>query len=67
MLKVEMPNTDAVTILKNETELAEFLAKHNNPETVYDAKWNTYRIPAFAEGRKQYSDQKQKQVDAYGS
>jgi len=64
--KVEVPNCDSWRIFRPKEELEKFLEGHGNPPTVYDSEWNLHRVPAFAAGRKEYSDKKQLWCNQYG-
>ena len=66
IIKIEKPNTDAIAWLSNEAELTDFLAKHNVAETIWDSEFGVYRVPAFADGRRIYSEAKQRDCDRWG-
>jgi hypothetical protein len=55
---VETPNSDGYAVLTTERSMEDFLRENGDVEVVYDPKVNVYRVPAFAEARKLYSDAK---------
>jgi len=66
IIKIEKPNTDAIAWLSSEAELTVFLAKHNIEDAIWDSEFGVYRVPAFADGRRIYSEAKQKDCDRWG-
>jgi hypothetical protein len=67
IIKIEEPNSDAIVWLSNDQELTEFIVKHNIIDPpVWDSKFGVYRVPAFADGRRIYSEAKQRDCDRWG-
>ena len=63
-IRCDMPDTDEVRIFRTEKGLAAYLSDLGNPE--FERVGNTVTIPAFAEGRKKYSDAKQLDCNRWG-
>ena len=64
-IKIEKPNSDAIVWLSSEAELSDFVAEHNIADAVWDSEFEVYRVPAFADGRRIYSEAKQKDCDRW--
>ena len=65
-LEVELPNQDALAILNSEYQKVGFIKRHGDVTVVYDENLRRYTVPAFAVGRKEYSDRKQLDCNRYG-
>ena len=65
--RVEMPKTDAQRCVSSPEAAARFIAEFGDVEIVLDEKYGHYAVPAFAEGRAEYSKLKQADCDRYGS
>ena len=70
-IRIELPNSDALRILK-EWELPEFMIMYNLTwqDIEKEVTWNNhiiFRVPKFAESRKQYEQSKLEQIKRWGS
>lgn len=65
-LLIELPKTDACQMIYSDDHMQQFIEVHGDLEIEYDERYKTYRVPTFKEGRKEYSDAKQRWCDQYG-
>ena len=70
-VRIELPNTDAIQVLK-EWELPGFMTMYNLTwqdlvKETTDSGRTLYRVPKFAESRKQYEQSKLEQIQRWGS
>jgi len=47
--QIEKRNDDAFRVLYNEIQKEMYIEEFGNVDVVYDAKFNVYRVPSFAE------------------
>jgi hypothetical protein len=64
--QIEKRNCDAFRVLYNETQKEIYIAEFGNVDVVYDAKFNVYRVPSFAESISQHNHFISLHCDAYG-
>ena len=65
--RVQMPKTDAQRYVSSTKAAADFIAEFGDVEIVHNEKYGHYAVPAFAEGRAEYSKLKQAYCDQFGS
>lgn len=69
---IDLPNTDAVAVLTNKSELLAFQAKYGNVEVVMNKDFSNmkrvwYNVPSFAQKREEYSKEKAKDCKIWGT
>ena len=64
---VEKPNSDAHALFTNDFNKASFIEANGDVEIVWNERYKFWAVPAFAEGRRIYSEAKQRYCDQHGS
>jgi hypothetical protein len=64
--KIELPDTDTQLIVTSKKDLFEFLYAYGDVKVEFDPLYRVYRVPAFAEGRAQYTAAKAAYCRKYG-
>ena len=59
--------TDSLRMVANERHAQQYIDQFGDVEIVLDEKYNTWKVPVFAEERKEYCDLKQAHCDRWGS
>jgi len=65
--RIQMPKTDAQRYVSSDEAAADFIESFGDVEIVLNEKYGHYAVPAFAEGRAEYSKLKQAYCDQFGS
>ena len=65
--RVEMPKTDAQRYVSSVESAAKFIESFGDVEIVKDEYYGHYAVPAFAEGRKEYSKLKGEVLASWGN
>ena len=65
-VQIEKRNSDTFRVLYNETQKEMYIAEFGNVDVAYDAKYNVYRVPSFAESIAEYNRVVSLHCDAYG-
>ena len=65
--RVQMPKTDAQRYVSSIDAVRKFIAEFGDVEIVLNEKYGHYAVPAFAEGRAEYSKLKQAYCNQFGS
>jgi hypothetical protein len=65
-VQIEKRNSDTLRVLYSETQKELYVAEFGNVDVVYDAKYNVYRVPSFAESIAKYNSVVSLHCDAYG-
>jgi len=65
--RIQMPKTDAQRYVSSIDAVRKFIAEFGDVEIVLNEKYGHYAVPAFAEGRAEYSKLKQAYCDQFGS
>lgn len=63
---VELPKYDGCAVIDSEESKARFIAEHGDQEIILDEYMKIYKVPAFAEGREEYSRKKQIECNYWG-
>jgi len=66
MIRCEIPNSDAYRVFSTWGELFSFLTSHDVTQVRYDKQFNVYRVPAFADSRKRYTQAKAEDCARWG-
>ena len=59
--------TDSLRMVANERHAQQYIDQFGDVEIVLDEKYNTWKVPVFAEKQASYSDAKQRYCDQHGS
>jgi hypothetical protein len=65
--RIQMPKTDAQRYVSSVESAAKFIAEFGDVEIVLDEYYGHYAVPAFAEGRKEYSKLKGEVLASWGN
>ena len=65
--RIQMPKTDAQRYVSSIDAVRKFIAEFGDVEIVLNEKYGHYAVPAFAEGRAEYSKLKQAYCNQFGS
>lgn len=52
--RIELPRAVSVQVISQDWEVEDFIAKHGDVEVIYDETKKIYRVPSFAQGRKEF-------------
>jgi hypothetical protein len=64
---IQMPKTDAQRYVSSVESAAKFIAEFGDVEIVLDEYYGHYAVPAFAEGRAEYSKLKGEVLASWGN
>ena len=59
--------SDSLRMVANERHAQQYIDQFGDVEIVLDEKYNTWKVPVFAEQRKEYCDAKQRYCEQHGS
>lgn len=59
--------SDSLRMVANERHAQQYIDQFGDVEIVFDAKYKSWKVPAFAEQRKEYCDLKQAHCERWGS
>ena len=65
--RIQMPKTDAQRYVSSVESAAKFIAEFGDVEIVLDEYYGHYAVPAFAEGRAEYSKLKGEVLASWGN
>jgi hypothetical protein len=63
---VENPNSDSDSLFTDEFNKNSFIEENGDVEIVWNERYKFWAVPAFAEGRRIYSEAKQRACDTWG-
>lgn len=63
---VELPNSDAFRVIRDEFARDRYIAEHGDVVVNYDFKFRVYRVPPFAAGILKYTEQKLEDCRVWG-
>lgn len=64
--RVEIPNCDSLFIIHDENSRANYIEHYGDVEVIYEEKYCYYKVPAFEESRRKYSEAKQIECNYWG-
>lgn len=62
----EIPNNDAHRVFTSIRQMLQFVKDNDGGDLVYDDEFSVWRVPAWADGRKEYSDMVARECARWG-
>jgi len=66
-VRIELPNTDALCLISDVSEIDDFIESHGDVEIVFNEALRRFEVPSFAEGRREAIADKAKFCERFGS